>query len=134
MSDKKLLLGPKVRRLRKEQRLTQAQMAADLDISPAYLNLIEHNQRPLSAQVLVKIASTYDIDLASFAKDDAPERAARLKALFADPALGDLRLNAQDFADMTALSPEASAAILALGERGPPTANLTVKGGGGDRR
>ena len=117
MSDKKLLLGPKVRRLRKEQRLTQAQMAADLDISPAYLNLIEHNQRPLSAQVLVKIASTYDIDLASFAKDDAPERAARLKALFADPALGDLRLNAQDFADMTALSPEASAAILALGER-----------------
>ena len=117
MADRKLLLGPKVRRLRRDQRLTQAQMAADLEISPAYLNLIEHNQRPVSAQVLVKIAAAYDIDLGSFARDDAPERAAQLRTLFADPALGDLRLSAQDFADMTALSPEASAAILALGER-----------------
>ena len=52
MSDKKLLIGPKVRRLRLDQQLTQAQMAADLEISPAYLNLIESNQRPVSAQVL----------------------------------------------------------------------------------
>ena len=117
MSEKKLLIGPKVRRLRKDQRLTQAQMAADLDISPAYLNLIEHNQRPVSAQVLIKIAAAYDINLADFAKDEAPELAVRLRALFADPALGDLRLSSQDFADMTALSPEASTAILALGER-----------------
>ena len=53
MSDKKLLIGPKVRRLRVDQQLTQAQMAADLDISPTYLNLIESNQRPVTAQVLV---------------------------------------------------------------------------------
>lgn len=116
MVDKKLLLGPKVRRLRRDQRLTQAQMAADLDISPAYLNLIEHNQRPVSAQVLVKIAAAYDIDLPAFAKDDAPEQSAKLREVFAAPSLKHLGLGAQDFQDMTTLSPEATEAILHLAQ------------------
>ncbi len=116
MAEKKLLLGPKVRRLRKDQRLTQAQMAADLDISPAYLNLIEHNQRPVSAQVLVKIAAAYDIDLPTFAKDDAPEQSAKLRELFTAPSLKHLGLGSQDFQDMTTLSPEATEAILHLAQ------------------
>ena len=116
MAKKKLLLGPKVRRLRKEQRLTQTQMAADLDISPAYLHLIEHNQRPVSAQVLVKIAAAYDIDLPAFAKDDAPKQSAKLRDLFTAPNLRHLGLGVQDFQDMTRLSPEATEAILYLAQ------------------
>ena len=46
---RKLYVGPQVRRLRRERGLTQAQMAADLEISPSYVNLIERNQRPVSA-------------------------------------------------------------------------------------
>ena len=51
MTDTALLAGPSLRRLRKREGLTQAAMAASLGISPSYLNLIERNQRPLSARV-----------------------------------------------------------------------------------
>ena len=51
MADSNLLAGPALRRLRKRDGLTQAAMAAMLGISPSYLNLIERNQRPLSARI-----------------------------------------------------------------------------------
>ena len=49
-AQKKIFAGARVRRLRRELGLTQMAMAEDLGISPSYLNLIERNQRPLSAQ------------------------------------------------------------------------------------
>ena len=117
MADKKLMLGHKVRRLRRAENLTQAQMAADLEISPAYLNLIEHNQRPVTAQVLVKLASTYDLDLGSFAKDDEGELIQRMQEIFTDPALDDIRLSRQDYRDLAALSPEVVLALQTLSDR-----------------
>jgi transcriptional regulator with XRE-family HTH domain len=58
MSTAKLIAGHAVRRLRRQQGLSQAAMAEMLDISPSYLNLIERNQRPLSAKVLVRVLNT----------------------------------------------------------------------------
>jgi len=49
-------LGAKVRSLRRKEGLTQTDLASKLEISPSYLNLIEHNQRPLPAHLLVKVA------------------------------------------------------------------------------
>ncbi len=49
--DRKLFAGPKIRRLRRELRLTQAAMADALGVSTSYLNLIERDQRPISAQI-----------------------------------------------------------------------------------
>ena len=48
MREKKLMVGHKLRRLRKEHGLTQAQMAEEIGISTSYLNLIERNQRPVT--------------------------------------------------------------------------------------
>ena len=42
--------------------LTQTAMAEGLGISPSYLNLIERNQRPLTVQLILKLASVYKID------------------------------------------------------------------------
>ena len=53
-------LGGKLRRLRLENRLNQAQMAEQLGISASYLNLIEHNQRPLTVSVLLKLNRAYN--------------------------------------------------------------------------
>ena len=63
MADRKLFLGARLKRLRRELTLTQTAMAADLGVSPSYLNHIERNQRPVSAQLLLKLAETYDVDL-----------------------------------------------------------------------
>ena len=59
----KLLVGPRVRRLRQSLGLTQSAMASQLSISTSYLNLIERNQRPVSAKVLLRMAETYAVDI-----------------------------------------------------------------------
>ena len=56
MAERKLMAGHVVRRLRRQQALSQAAMAEMLAISPSYLNLVERNQRPVSATLLVKLA------------------------------------------------------------------------------
>ena len=40
-------------------------MAAELAISPSYLNLIESNQRPVTVPVLLRLAERFQVDLAS---------------------------------------------------------------------
>src|SRR5690349_22666502 len=51
-SGKKLFVGPRFRRIRQQLGLSQTQLAEGLGISPSYVNLIERNQRPVSAQIL----------------------------------------------------------------------------------
>lgn len=63
MSENKIFAGPRVRRIRNGLALTQTAMAEALAISPSYLNLIERNQRPLTVQLLLKLASVYKVDL-----------------------------------------------------------------------
>lgn len=64
---RKLFAGQRVRALRTARGLSQTRMASDLGVSISYLNLIERDQRPLSAAFLLKLAGTYDLDLKSLA-------------------------------------------------------------------
>ncbi|MBM3484049.1 MAG: helix-turn-helix transcriptional regulator, partial [Alphaproteobacteria bacterium] len=70
MAERKVMVGQRVRRLRRERGLTQAQMAERLGVSTSYLNLIERNQRPVTVQFLLKLGQVFDIDLQRFAADD----------------------------------------------------------------
>lgn len=85
MTDKKIFAGPRVRRLRQSLQVSQAAMARTLEISPSYLNLVERNQRPLTAQLLLKLAETYQVDLRDFSGDGEARLAAELKEALADP-------------------------------------------------
>ena len=78
MGERKLMAGHVLRRLRRQQALSQAAMADMLSISPSYLNLIERNQRPVSVQILLKLAEVFDVDLRTLGGDDEarPHRAA----------------------------------------------------------
>src|SRR3546814_3052972 len=62
MADRKLFAGHAVRWLRRQAGVTQAAMAEMLAISPSYLNLIERNQRPFSATLLLRLAERFDFD------------------------------------------------------------------------
>jgi len=55
-SGKKLFVGPRFRRIRQQLGLSQTQIAEGLGISPSYINLIERNQRPVTAQILLRLA------------------------------------------------------------------------------
>ena len=56
--DRPVYMGPRLRRLRRELGLTQADMANDLEISASYVALLERNQRPLTADMLLRLART----------------------------------------------------------------------------
>jgi transcriptional regulator with XRE-family HTH domain len=49
----RLAVGGKIRALRRQHHLTQADLAQRAGISASYLNLIEHNRRTLGADVLI---------------------------------------------------------------------------------
>jgi transcriptional regulator with XRE-family HTH domain len=48
-------MGPRLKRLRRELGLTQQAMADDLAISPSYVALLERNQRPFTADLLLRL-------------------------------------------------------------------------------
>lgn len=108
------MAGPKVRRLRKDFDLTQAQMADALGVSPSYLTLIERNQRPVTAQFLLRLSEAYDVDLKAFAGADDARHVAALREVFADPAVAADGVDAQELRDLAATSPTAAEAVIAL--------------------
>ena len=57
------LIGRTVRRLRTERGLSQQALATRLGISASYLNLIEHDQRAITASLFIKLGETLRVDL-----------------------------------------------------------------------
>src|SRR5438270_2124397 len=106
-------LGAKVRTLRRREGLTQTDLAAKLDISPSYLNLIEHNQRPLPAHLLVRVAQIFKMDLQSFADDSSSRLAGDLQEVFGDPLFEEHALNTFDLREL-AENAAAARAVIAL--------------------
>ena len=81
------LYGTRIRSLRRREGLTQADLAKRLSVSPSYINLIENNRRPLSANLLLKLAREFKLDLGDFTAGDDGRVAADLVEAFGDPAL-----------------------------------------------
>ncbi len=108
------MVGQRVRRLRRERGLTQAQMAERLGVSTSYLNLIERNQRPVTVQFLLKLGQVFDIDLQRFAADDEARVFALLTEVFSDPLYARHELATQDIRDMAASSPLLGEAVFTL--------------------
>src|SRR6202011_899658 len=82
---RKIFAGPRLKRLRRERQLTQAGMAAELDVSPSYLNLMERNQRPITVQVLIRLTDVYGIDPRDFIESEGEHSAAEMEQILADP-------------------------------------------------
>ncbi|MBS7670326.1 DUF2083 domain-containing protein [Croceicoccus sp. 1NDH52] len=114
MARKALFMGPRLKRVRRDLGLTQANMAADLDISPSYVALMERNQRPVTADLLLKLATTYKIDIASLADDGGEELSKRLQATLKQPIFEDIDLPALDSADIATSYPGFAEALLRL--------------------
>ena len=106
-------LGPKVRAMRRREQLTQTDLAEKLAISPSYLNLIEHNQRPLPAHLLVRLAQIFHVDLQAFADDNQSRLADSLSEVFGDPLLEEHGVSTVDVRELSE-SPAAARAIISL--------------------
>jgi predicted transcriptional regulator/transcriptional regulator with XRE-family HTH domain len=113
-ANQKIFAGPRLRRLRRDLGLAQVAMAQGLGISPSYLNLVERNQRPLSAQLLLKLAQTYDVDLRGLAGDETGRTVSDLTEIFSDPLLENIALGSQDIIELSSSNPAVAQAMIAL--------------------
>jgi predicted transcriptional regulator/transcriptional regulator with XRE-family HTH domain len=108
-----LRIGPKVRALRRREGLSQIDLATRLEISPSYLNLIEHNQRPLPSHLLIKLAQVFKVELTSFADDGQSRLAGDLQEIFGDPLFEEHPLTTKDVQELSE-NGSAARAMIAL--------------------
>lgn len=119
----KLIAGHAVRRVRRQNGLSQAAMAEMLDISPSYLNLIERNQRPVSAALLVRLVETFDFDPRALTAAAPGGGAAAMRRRLADPMFADLEIDRSELEEWLAAAPGSAEAFARAFDR--------LGGGGG---
>ena len=111
MAEQKLFAGHAIKRLRRGIGVTQMAMAEMLDISASYLNLIERNQRPLSAALLLRLAQQFDFDPRTLAADEPGGGAQAIRRRLADPLFADLEIDRTEVEEWLAAAPRAAEAF-----------------------
>lgn len=113
MAESKIFAGPRVRRVRNRLGITQTTMADGLGISPSYLNLIERNQRPLTVQLILKMASAYKIDIEEL-QGETGSMAGELRQVFSDPLLSGEIPAGEELAEVAEMAPNAAQGMVKL--------------------
>src|SRR3954452_4775086 len=108
------LIGRTVRRLRQEQGAAPQALATRLGISASYLNLIEHDQRAVTASIVMKLGEHLSVDLASLSGNRERQTEAGLREVLADPLLGLEEVPEAVVTTLAASAPNAARAMLAL--------------------
>lgn len=107
-------MGVRLQRLREERGISQVALAKSLGISPSYLNQIEHNQRPMTVPLLLRINAQLGVDVQLFSEDEATKLIADVR-----DALADTGVDAS-FAEIRALAsnmPVIARAVIDLHQR-----------------
>jgi predicted transcriptional regulator/DNA-binding XRE family transcriptional regulator len=107
------LIGRTLRRLRLEHALSQQSLAGRLGVSASYLNLIEHDQRKITATLLIKLAEILRVDIATLSGAQERQIETGLRETFADALLGAEPVPEPEVAALAAL-PSAARAVLTL--------------------
>ena len=75
------LAGTRIRTIRTQRKMGQADLAQAAGVSPSYLNLIEHNRRRASPRVLRALARALDIDPDALQEEADESAAASLREI-----------------------------------------------------
>lgn len=126
MAEPKLMAGHPIRRLRRREGLTQAAMAEMLAISPSYLNLVERNQRPVSAALLIRLAETFGLDPRQLAASEPGGGTEAVRRRLADPLFADLEIDRGEVADWFAAAPGGLEAFARAFDRGVGASGATI--------
>ncbi len=110
----KVLIGRTVRRLRLEKGMAQQALAARLGISASYLNLMEHDQRSVTAALLVKLTEVLQVDLVALSGSREKALESSLQEVLRDPLLGLEVVPEAEVAQLAGSAPNVARAVLAL--------------------
>ena len=117
MVEPSLFAGPSLRRIRRREGLTQAAMATTLGISASYLNLIERNQRPLSARLLLAMAQHFDFDPRTLGSHEEAGGVDGLRRRLVDTLFDDLAIDRDEVVEWLNAAPQAAVAFARLYDR-----------------
>ncbi|MFI1919254.1 short-chain fatty acyl-CoA regulator family protein [Nocardia sp. NPDC020380] len=112
----KMYAGGRLRALREQRGLSQSALAKVLGISVSYVNQLEHDQRPLTVQVLLRLNSSFDLDMGFFAADTDARLIADLTDVFADDPEGTV-ITTAEIDDLVARIPAAAHLLVGLHRR-----------------
>ncbi len=102
MATQKIYAGVSLRETRARAGLTQRAFAERLGVSLPYLSQMENNHRPVSAGVLLRLASEFGVDVGGLTTSDSERIVVDMQEALADPVfdtippLADLRLAASN--------------------------------------
>ena len=94
--------------------MSQKALAGRLGISASYLNLIEHDQRAVTASLLLKLGTILQADLQALSGSSERQAEAALRELMSDPLLGLDPVPETELQTLAASAPAATRAVLAL--------------------
>ncbi|MFH8635166.1 short-chain fatty acyl-CoA regulator family protein [Streptomyces lydicus] len=112
----KTYAGARLRRLREDRRLSQAALARMLEISPSYLNQMEHDSRPLTVPVLLRLTEVFGVDAGFFSERDTSRLVADLRDALANEITAD-RVSPSDLAELASRMPAVAGVLVDLGRR-----------------
>lgn len=114
MKRKPVFLGRRIRALRARMGLSQAEIAKRLGVSPTYLNLLEHDRRPVTSTLLLDLARVLDVDLRVLSSGADAELLTALAEAFSEPLFEDHPLTTQELSAFIDANPEVARAVLVL--------------------
>ncbi|MFI9721130.1 short-chain fatty acyl-CoA regulator family protein [Streptomyces sp. NPDC052396] len=112
----KTYAGTRLRRLREDRRMSQAELARVLAISPSYLNQMEHDSRPLTVPVLLRLTEAFGVDPGFFSERDTSRLVADLREALADE-VADARVSASELSELAHRLPGVGEVLLRLSRR-----------------
>lgn len=107
-------VGGRIRSLRRQRGISQADLAAALSISASYLNLIEHNRRKLTVRLLFRIAGHFGLEPGELVDSDETQLVGDLMEIFGDPLFADTDLTNHEIRDLAHTNPGVARAVLSL--------------------
>lgn len=112
----KTFVGARLRQLRAERGMSQAALAQTLEISASYLNQIEHDVRPLTVPVLLRITEVFGVDTSFFSSQDDTRLIAELREVALDQEMG-IEADAHEIAAMVSAHPSLAKAMVNMHRR-----------------
>ncbi|MCG8492688.1 MAG: short-chain fatty acyl-CoA regulator family protein [Sneathiellales bacterium] len=107
-------IGSKLRKLRKDKKITQIDLAAELGISASYLNLIEHDKRDLTVPLLLRISQILQVDPLVFAPQKDNQLTAELTEAIKDPLFADAEFSDQNLSTAVSDYPDLCQSLVEL--------------------
>ncbi len=111
---KPVFLGRRIRPLRVRLGLSQAALAQRLGISASYLNLVEHDRRPVTSNLLLELARVLDVDLRTLAAGSDAELLSSITEILSEPLFDDHPLMAKDLTAFVDEHPDVARAVVRL--------------------